>query len=96
MHFTGRMQDPASGSGNASTLFRSLMAQWVKNLPAIQETQETWVPSLGQEDPLEEEMATHSSSLAWEVPWTEKHCRLQSMGLQSQIGLSEHTLTPTS
>ena len=43
----------------------------VKNLPAKQETQETWVQSLGQEDPLEEEMATHSSILAWKFPWTE-------------------------
>ena len=45
------------------------MAQWVKNLPAMQDTQETWVWSLGQEDPLEEEMATHSSILAWNIPW---------------------------
>ena len=43
----------------------------VKNLPAIQETQETRVQSVGQEDPLEEEMATHSSILAWKIPWTE-------------------------
>ena len=42
-----------------------------KNPPAMQETQETWVPSLGQEDPLEMEMATHSSSHAWKIPWTE-------------------------
>ena len=48
------------------------MAQQVKNLPAMQETQETWVRSLGQEDPLEKEMATHSSILAWEIPWTEE------------------------
>ena len=48
------------------------MAQEVKNLPAIQELQETQVPSLGQEDPLEEEMATHSSILAWRIPSTEK------------------------
>ena len=44
--------------------------------------QETWVQSLGQEDPLEEEMATHSSILAREIPWTEEPGRLQSMGLQ--------------
>ena len=44
--------------------------------------QETWVPSLGQEDPLEEEIATHSSLLAWRIPWTEEPGRLQSMGLQ--------------
>jgi len=44
----------------------------VKNLPAIQETQETWVQSLGQENPLEKGMATHSSILAWRIPWTEE------------------------
>ena len=48
----------------------SLMAQWVKNLSEMQETQEMWVWSLGQEDPLKEEMATHSSILAWKSPWT--------------------------
>ena len=45
------------------------MPQAVKHLPAIQET---WVPSLGQDDPLETEMATHSSILAWRIPWTEE------------------------
>ena len=60
-----------------------MIAQWVKkNLPAMQETQETWVRSLGWEDPLEEEMATHSSPLAWEIPWTEEPGGLQSMGSQ--------------
>ena len=44
--------------------------------------QETWVQSLGREDPLEEEMATHSSILAWEIPWTEEPSGLQPMGLQ--------------
>ena len=44
--------------------------------------QETWVRSLRREDPLEKEMATHSSNLAWKIPWTEEPCRLQSMGLQ--------------
>ena len=44
----------------------------VKNLPAVQETQETWVRSLGLEDPLEKEITTHSSILAWEIPWTEQ------------------------
>ena len=48
------------------------MAQQVKNLPTMQETQETQVQSLGWEDPLEEEMATHSGILAWEIPWTEE------------------------
>ena len=54
----------------------------VKNLLAMEETQETRVQSLGQEDPLEEEMATHSSSLAWKIPWTEEPGGLQSMGSQ--------------
>ena len=48
----------------------------------MQETQETWVRSLVQEDPLEEEMATHSRILAWEIPWTEETGGLQSMGSQ--------------
>ena len=51
----------------------------VKRLPTMQETR---VRSLGQEDPLEKAMATHSSTLAWKVPWTEERGRLQSMGLQ--------------
>ena len=51
-----------------------------KNLSAMQETQETWVPSLSQEDPLEKGMATHFSILAWGIPWTEKSGELQSMG----------------
>ena len=52
----------------------------VKNLPAVQET---WVRSLGWEDPLEKEMAIHSSTVAWKIPWTEEPGRLQSMGSQS-------------
>ena len=55
------------------------MAQTVKNLPAMQET---WVQSLGQEDPLEKGMATHSSILAWRTPWTEEPGGLQSLGSQ--------------
>ena len=55
----------------------------VKNLPATQEPKETWVRSLGQKDPLEEGMATHSSILAWRIPWTEESGRLQSIGSQS-------------
>ena len=55
------------------------LAQSVKNLPAVQET---WVRSLGQEDPLEKEMATHSSILAWKISWTEKPGGLQSVGSQ--------------
>ena len=53
------------------------MAQTVKCLPAMWET---WVQFLGQEDPLQKEMATHSSTLAWKIPWTEEVGRLQSMG----------------
>ena len=55
------------------------MAQWVKGLPAMLETQ---VQSLGQEVPLEKEMAACSSTLAWKIPWTEEPGELQSMGLQ--------------
>ena len=58
------------------------MAQWVKNPPAMQETQEMWVRSIGQEDPPEEEMATHSSILAPKIPWTGESDRLQSKGSQ--------------
>ena len=56
-----------------------LVAQTVKRLPAMRET---WVQSLGREDPLEKEMATHSSTLAWKIPWTEEPGRLRSMGSQ--------------
>ena len=57
----------------------SLVAQMVKRLPAMRET---WVRFLGQEDPLEKEIAIHSSTLAWKIPWMEKPDRLQSMGSQ--------------
>ena len=62
-----------------SVSWASLVAQMLKNLPAIQET---WVWPLGKEDPLEEGMASHSSILAWWIPWTEEPGGLQSMGLQ--------------
>ena len=62
-----------------SDLWASLVAQMVKRLPAMRET---WVRFLGREDPLEKEMAIHSSTLAWKVPWTEEPDRLQSMGSQ--------------
>ena len=55
------------------------MAQMVKHLPTMQEI---WVRSLGREDPVEKEMATYSSTLAWKIPWMEKPGRLQSMGSQ--------------
>ena len=64
----------------------SLVAQMVKNLPSMQETQDR---SLGQEDPLEKEMATPSSFLAWRISWTD---RIQSMGLQSPIWLSNTSI----
>ena len=64
---------------NTTQAVVSLVAQSVKNLPAMQET---WVQSLGQEDPLEKEMATHSSVLAWKISWTEEPGGLQSMMLQ--------------
>ena len=57
----------------------SLVAQMIKNLPAMWET---WVQSLGWEDPLQEGMAIHSSILAWTIPWIEDPGRLQSMGSQ--------------
>ena len=63
----------------------------VKRLPTMWETR---VQSLGWEDPLEKEMATHSSTLAWKIPWSEEPNRLQSMGVtKSQTGLSDFTFT---
>ena len=62
------------------------MPQMVESLPAVQAT---WVQSLGQEDPLEKEMATHSSMLAWKIPWTEEPDRLQSMGSKGWIRLND-------
>ena len=61
-----------------------------KHLPAMQET---WIRSQGWKDPLEKEMATHSSTLAWKIPWMEAPGRLQSMGLQSRTRLSNFTFT---
>ena len=69
----------------------SLVAQTVKCLPAMQET---WVLSLGREDTLEEEMATHSSTLAWKIPWTGEPGRLQSMGSQRVGHDRAASLTP--
>ena len=67
-----------------------LVAQLVKNLPAKQEPS---VRSLGREDPLETEMATHSSTLAWKIPWMEEPGGLQPMGSQSWTRLSNFTFT---
>ena len=66
------------------------MAQMVKSLPAMQETR---VRSLGREDPLEKEMATQSSTLAWRIPWTEEPSGLPSMESQSRTRLSDFTFT---
>ena len=65
--------------GSHLLLLASLVVQRLKRLPGMWET---WVRSLGQEDPLQKEMATHSSILAWEIPWTEETGGLQSMGSQ--------------
>ena len=72
--------------GHTDDLVASLVAQTIKNLPATQETQ---VQFLGWEDPLKGGMATHSTILAWRMPWTEEPGRLQSMGSQSQTKLSD-------
>ena len=65
----------------------SLVAQTIRNLPAMRQT---WVQSLGPEDPLEKEIATHSNILAWRIPWTEEPGGLQSMGVtKSRTGLSD-------
>ena len=68
-------------NNNCKINWLPLVAQMVKSLPAVQETR---VQSLGQEDPLEKKMATHSSILAWRISWTEELGGLQSVGLQSQ------------
>ena len=65
--------------GFCGKLVTSLVAQMAKHLPTMQETQ---VRFLGQEDPLEKEMATHSSTLVWKIPWMEEHGRVQSMESQ--------------
>ena len=74
-----RLGKKATGLGLCVQREASLVAQRVKCLPAMRET---WVQSLGREDPLEKEMATHSSTLAWKIPWTEEPCKLQSIESQ--------------
>ena len=66
----------------ASIFGASQVVQWVKNTPTMQKTQEGQVRSLGQEDPLEEGLATHSSILAWRIPWAEKSGGQKSLGSQ--------------
>ena len=68
------------------------MAQMVKRLSTMQET---WVQSLGREDPLEKEMAIYSSTIAWKIPWTEEPGRLQSMGSQRVGQLNSTELNST-
>ena len=75
-----------SEAGNSRTARASLVAQMVDSPPP---NAESWVRSLGWEDPLEKDMETHSSIRAWRIPWTEETGRLQSMGLQSQTQLSD-------
>ena len=84
----GWFQDDSSALGLLCPLFLKGFpgAQMVKNLPGRQATR---VRSLGQEDPLEKEMATHSGILAWRIPWTQEPGGLQSMGQQSQTQLSD-------
>ena len=72
-------QSPSTFIKCKNIKWASLVAQSVKNLPAVQETR---VPTLGWEDPLGKEMATHSSILAWKISWTEEPGGLQSMGSQ--------------
>ena len=81
---------------NCGNYWTSLVAQTVKNMPAMQETR---VQSLGQEDPLEKGMATHSSILTWRIPWTREPGRLQSMGVveldTTELLIHTHTHTHT-
>ena len=92
VQFLGR-EDPLEDRITLQCSWASLVAQTVKNLPAMRET---WVPSLVWENSLEEGMATHSSILAWKIPWTEEPGMLQSTGSQRVIqlfvteGLSTH------
>ena len=74
----GLGRSPREGNGNPLQ-YSSLVTQTVKCLPTMREA---GVQSLGREDPLEKEMTTHSSSLAWKIPWTEEHGGVQSMGSQ--------------
>ena len=67
-------------------IYYILVAQTVKQLSTMRET---WVRSLGREDPLEKEMATHSSTIAWKIPWTEEPGRLQSMGSHKELDTTE-------
>ena len=78
-HFPHKMLEILSKLFNKPFLWTSLVAQMVKCLSTMQET---WVWSLGWEDPLEKEMSIHSTTIAWKIPWTEEPGRLQAMGSQ--------------
>ena len=79
IHWIIEKQGNSRKTFTSAFLGASLVAQMVKHLPAMAET---WVPSLGREDPPEKETVTHSSTLAWKITWTEEPDRLQSMGLR--------------
>ena len=81
-----RLADNHDKEAELAVTLASLVTQTVKRLPAMRETR---VRFLGQEDPLEKEMAIHSITLAWKIPWTEEPDRLQSMGSQSPARLSQ-------
>ena len=86
----GLGRSPGEGIGYPLQYFwASLVTQMVKHLPTMQET---WVRSLGWEDPLEKEMVTHSGMLSWKIPWTKEPGRLQSMGSQ-RVGHDQATNT---
>ena len=80
IHMVKILENAGTSENMKSSYYLTKVAQMVKNLPAMCET---WVQSLGWEDPLEEGMATHSSILAWRIPWTEEPCRVQSTGSQT-------------
>ena len=77
--YVGRYHYTVGKNWSLDLNLHSLVAQRLKHLPAMRET---WVQSLGREDPLQKEMATHSTILAWRIPWTEEPGRLQSRGSQ--------------
>ena len=87
---SGLRRSPGEGNDNLLQYsWVSLVVQMIKNPPAMQEI---WVPSLGQEDSLEEGMASHSSILAWRIPWTEEPGGLQSKGSQRVRPFGSHSL----
>ena len=85
-YFTQSKSLSQTGEQNVVYMWASLVAQRLKHLPAMRET---WVRFLGWEDPLEKEMATHSSILAWKIPWTEEPGGLYSMGVAKSRTMGE-------